>query len=46
MHCFLYVELYVEYKEEYRDKGKHLYMCFVDLKKAFDSAPTKGWSGH
>ena len=27
--------------EEYRAKGKKLYMCFVDLQKAFDKVPRK-----
>ena len=26
-------------QEEYHDKGKKLYMCFVDLVKAFDRVP-------
>ena len=26
-------------QEKYRDKDKKLYMCFVDLKKAFDRVP-------
>ena len=26
-------------QEQYRDKGKKLYMCFVDLEKAFDRIP-------
>ena len=28
-------------QEEYGAKGKKLYMCFVDLEKAFDSVPRK-----
>ena len=28
-------------QEEYLDKEKKLYMCFVDLEKAFDSVPRK-----
>ena len=27
--------------EEYHSKGKKLYMCFVDLEKAFDTVPRK-----
>jgi len=26
-------------QEEYREKDKYLYMCFVDLEKAFDGVP-------
>ena len=29
-------------QEEHRDKKKKLYMCFVDIEKAFDRVPTKG----
>ena len=29
-------------QEEYRDKKKKLYMCFVDIKKAFDKSSKKG----
>ena len=29
-------------QEEYRDEKKKLYMCFVDIEKAFDRVP---WSG-
>ena len=28
-------------QEEYRDKKKKLYMCFVDIEKAFDGVPRK-----
>ena len=28
-------------QEEYREKEKKLYMCFVDMEKAFDSVPRK-----
>ena len=28
-------------QEEYLDKKKKLYMCFVDLEKAFDRVPTR-----
>ena len=28
-------------QEEYEDKGKKLYMCFVDLEKAFNTVPRK-----
>ena len=28
-------------QEEYHARGKELYMCFVDLEKAFDGVPRK-----
>ena len=28
-------------QDEYRDKKKKLYMCFVDIDKAFDRVPKK-----
>ena len=28
-------------QEEYRDKKKKLYMCFMDIEKAFDRVPRK-----
>ena len=28
-------------KEEYQRKDKKLYMCFVDMEKAFDKVPRK-----
>ena len=28
-------------REEYQKKDKKLYMCFVDMEKAFDRVPTK-----
>ena len=28
-------------QEKYQKKGKKLYMCFVDMEKAFDRAPRK-----
>ena len=28
-------------QEEHRAKAKRMYMCFVDLKKAFDRVPRK-----
>ena len=28
-------------QDKYRDKKKKLYMCFVDIEKAFDRAPRK-----
>ena len=31
----------VRMQEEYRDKKKKLYMCFVDIEKAFDKVPKK-----
>ena len=34
-------------QEEYRDKKKKLYICFVDIEKAFDRVPRKvmEWEG-
>ena len=32
-------------QEEYLDKEKILYLCFVDLEKAFNRVPRKYWSG-
>ena len=33
-------------QEEYMDKKKKLYMCFVDIEKTFDKVPRKmmGWA--
>ena len=31
-------------QEEYQKKDKKLYMCFVDMEKAFDRVARKEWS--
>ena len=35
------VFILVRLQEEYHDKDKKLYMCFVDLEKAFEGVPRK-----
>ena len=33
-------------QKEYHTKGKKLYMCFMDIEKAFHRVPRKCWNGH
>ena len=39
--CKLLQYLIRRMQEKYRDKAKPLYMCFVDLEKAFNRVPRK-----